>query len=273
MHEYVSFNNRIYLPQQINLSAISSASLYGKGVFTTLAVYNGKPFLWEKHWKRIAENAKRLSIDLSDFSDDLVKQSLSKLIKKNKTSKARIRLTFFDESSGEIWKIKNNRNTSLLITSADLREISESFSLIISKYPVNSCSPLVNVKSCNYLENIVSLQEATEKGVDEAVRINEKGKIVSACLANIFWMKEQKIFTPYLKTGALQGTTRELILENFDILETESDLKEIETADSVFLTSSGIGIVEVKNVDEVFYKSSETFRAITNFFEKFRNIE
>lgn len=270
MHAFVSFNHRIFHPDQISLHAVSSAALYGKGIFTTVAIYNAQPFLWEKHWKRLIENAERLSINISEFSENLVKKSFQNLIEKNKVVNARARLTFFDESSGEIWKVKNDAKNSLLIMTAELRHNAEKLSLDISPYPVNSQSPLVNVKSCNYLENIYALGKAKEQNFDEAIRLNEKGEIVSACLANVFWIKDEKIFTPSLKTGALRGTTLEFILENFDVFEVESALKEIENADAVFITSAGIGISEVRNIEEIEYKSNQVLERIKKLFDQFR---
>lgn len=269
MHKFVSFNLRLSSPQKINLPAISSAALYGKGIFTTLAVYGGKPFLWEKHWKRLVENAALLSINLSEFPEDSVKNELLDIIKKNEISNARARLTFFDESSGEIWKVKNNRETSLLITTADFRVISESLSLTVSPYPVNTRSPLINVKSCNYWENLLAFQKAAGDGFDEAIRLNERGEIASACLANIFWVKDGRIYTPSLKTGALAGTTREFVLENFTVYETEVILEEIKNAASVFLSSAGIGIVKVKNYEQIFYESDENLSRLENLFREF----
>lgn len=270
MHEFVSFNHRISHPQQISLRAVSSVALYGKGVFTTVAVYHGQPFLWGKHWQRLTENAVRLSINIADFSEDSVKKSFQNLIEKNNVINARARLTFFDESSGELWKTGNEAKTSLLIMTADLRNVAGKLSLDVSPYPVNSRSPLVNVKSCNYLENIYAARHAGEKGFDEAIRLNEKDEVVSACLANVFWIKDEKVFTPSLTTGALGGTTREFIMENFDIFETDSMFTEVEKADAVFLSSAGIGIAEVKNIGKLKYKSTAVFGKIKKLFDQFK---
>jgi 4-amino-4-deoxychorismate lyase len=100
------------------------------------------------------------------------------------------------------------------------------------------------VKSCNYLENILSLEDAKDRGFDEAIRLNEKGEIVSACLANLFWKKDVAIFTPSLETGCLKGTTRGFILENFTVEERKAELIELEKADEIFLTSAGIGVIK-----------------------------
>ncbi len=102
------------------------------------------------------------------------------------------------------------------------------------------------MKSCNYLENILALEDAKAKNFDETVRLNEKGEIVSACMANIFWKKNGAIYTPSLETGCLNGTTREFILENFKVAETKAQLKALKKADEIFLTSAGIGVVNCK---------------------------
>ncbi len=263
-------NNQFLSAENISLSAISSAALYGKGIFTTLAIYNSKSFLWEKHWERLTKNAKKIGIDLSEFSEENVKNSLLEIISKNKIINARARITFFDESASGVWAFETNKKTSLLITTGDLRKIPRNFRLTISRYRINSTSPLVGVKSCNYLENILSFDDAKAKGFDEAVQLNERGEIVSACLANIFWIKNERIFTPDLETGCLKGTTRSLIVENFPVEETKRKLAGLNDAETVFLTSSGLGILKIAEIEKVkFAETSKYFDKIEKFFANF----
>ena len=59
----------------------------------------------------------------------------------------------------------------------------------------------------------MALENAKAKGFDEAIRLNERGEVASACMANVFWIKDKKLFTPDLETGCLAGTTREFIIE------------------------------------------------------------
>lgn len=252
------------------MSAISSAALYGKGIFTTLAIYNSKPFLWEKHWERLTGNAKTIGIDLTEFSEDEIKNSLLQIIAENQITDARARLTFFDESASGIWDFETNKKTSFLITTGDLRKISKDFRLTISPFLVNSTSPLVGVKSCNYLENILALDDAKVKGFDEAIRLNERGEVASACMANIFWIKDEKIFTPDLKTGCLKGTTRSLIMENFPVEETKAKLSELNSAETVFLTSSGLGIVQIAESGKA--KFAESFKKVDEIKEFYADL-
>lgn len=258
MHEFVCFNRKIVQAENASLSPISSAAFYGKGVFTTLAVFDKKPFLWEKNWRRLKENADKLKLDLSDFSEVEIKNSLLETIEKNNFIHGRARITFFDESTGKIWNFDNDKDTSFLITTADSHETRDDFRLTVSPYRVNSKSPLAGVKSCNYLEKILAFDEAKMRGFDEAIQLNERGEIVSACMANVFWLKDEKLFTPSLKTGCLRGTMRGFVMENLEVSEVESDLKVLNEADAVFLTSAGIRIVRVCEFDEKRFEKIES---------------
>jgi branched-subunit amino acid aminotransferase/4-amino-4-deoxychorismate lyase len=273
MHRFASFNQKLRSPDQINLSAASSAAFYGRGVFTTVAIYAQKPFQWEKHWRRLIENAAKIKLNISDFSETDIKNALFETINQNKVENARARITFFDESASGVWSFETNRKTSVLITTADFAETKNDLHLTISPFRVNSKSPLANVKSCNYLENVLALENAKENNFSEAVRVNERGEIAAACMANIFWIKDGEIFTPALETGCLDGTTRSFIAESakeigFEIFIIRTNLQELLKADEVFLTSAGISVASVKKIDEKIFKNETTAKLQKLFSEK-----
>lgn len=268
MHKFISFNLKTILAKHAFLPAISSATFYGKGIFTTVSIYNSKPFQWEKHLQRLNDNAKKIGVDLAEFSAKVVTGALLEIIENNKLANARARLTFFDEASNKIWQTESKRKTSFLITTAEFSAVSGKFGLTVSPFQVNSKSPLVNTKSCNYLENLLALEDAKGKGFDEAVLLNERGEIVSASMANVFWIKKGKIFTPNLQTGCLDGTTRNFVLENFPVKETIANLAELKKADEIFLTSAGIGIAKVKSFDEKILSDEITSSVKDEFFRR-----
>ncbi len=267
MHDLVSFNYQITSPSEINLSPVTSIALYGKGIFTTIAISGLKPFLWKKHWRRLKRNANVIGLELSRFDEDDVMAELCKLLHHNETQCGRARITFFDESHSKIWNYGNRTKTSLLIQTSKFVEVNKRFHVDVSDFRVNSASPLSGIKSCNYLDNLIAFENAKSKGFDEAVRLNERDEVVSACMANIFWVKDTKLFTPALETGCLAGTTREWILENQEVNQTLASLKRISDADEIFLTSAGIGlrasgIGEVKTMTNempIFSKLKKTF--------------
>jgi branched-subunit amino acid aminotransferase/4-amino-4-deoxychorismate lyase len=267
MHQFVSFNHQIRPASETNLSALSSASLYGRNIFTTCAIYHSEPFLWEKHWRRLTENAERIGLDLSECSEETVRNSLANIIRENSVVEGRARLTFFDESPGRLWSFESEKKTSLLITTGDVKEISE-IKLTVSPFRINLDSPLRNLKSGNYLEYLLALEEAHQRGFNEAIRLNQRGEIVSGCLSNIFWLKGQRIYTPGLKTGCLAGTTREFLLENFDIFEVEATFEVLNEAEMMFLSSAGIGIKEIESLGNRKFEPSEKFSQLRSEFLK-----
>lgn len=220
----------------------SNAALYGKGVFTTIAVRGGHPMLLEKHIDRLWFDAARIGIDLSHTGDGDLRQKINAAAGRAKDG--RLRVTIFDETNDERWGGDGTPQLSMEIIAGDRRPQS-ALRLAVSPYAVNTSSPLAGIKSCNYLEGLLALEEARVRGYDEAVRLNEKGEITAACLANIFWRSEGRLYTPSLQTGCLAGTTRELLLETVSAAEVEAGTEALERAEAIYLTSAGLGIVAV----------------------------
>lgn len=245
MHNLVFFDRQLVSAREASLPALATSSLYGKGIFTTIAIYDGKPFLWEKHWRRLRENAEKLNIDLESHSKESTRKAFDELIASNSVIDGRARVTFFDEAPSEIWPFYGERKTSLLITTANRRAIFQNFKVGASLSPIQSASKLHSIKTCNYLDNILALEEARARGFDEAIRLNEAGEVASACMANVFWLLDGKLFTPRLRTGCLPGTTREFVLENLECEQVEELSDKLHRAEAIFLTSAGLGVVRV----------------------------
>jgi branched-chain amino acid aminotransferase len=242
MHLQVRLNGSLE-PDGTDGDPASSAMLFGRGVFTTIAARDFTPFLWEKHWRRLYANAEKLRIPFDKGSGEKLLETLNALLVRSGVKNGRIRVTLFDESPSEIWSGGDGPKTSVSILIAEKRNAPESFKVASSPYTVNSASPLAGVKSCNYLEHLMAYEEARGRGLDEAIRINERGHVASACMANLFWEQNGKLFTPSLSTGCLPGTTREFVLENFECEEVESGIKVLGPADRIFLTSAGLGVL------------------------------
>ncbi len=223
----------------------TASALYGKGIFTTVAIRDGQPFLWQKHWRRLHNNAKTVGINLSEHSEQDVSDQLTVSIKNNGIINGRARLTFSDESPSPIWTTESSAKTSLHIITGELRPLPDEFRLTLSPFTVNSRSPLAGVKSCNYLENLLAVEEAKKRGFHEAVRVNELGFITGGCMSNVFWLKDEVLYTPGLPTGCLPGTTREFVLENVECREIEVGIEELNKADAIYMTSAGLSICKV----------------------------
>jgi 4-amino-4-deoxychorismate lyase len=257
MHPVIYLNKTMVEATKARVAPVSSAMLYGRGVFTTVAIYNSQPFLWPSHWQRLAAHAKRLDIDHTGCTEKSVGDALRKLIAFNQVKEGRARVILLARSGRDIWKTKTPgaKKTDLLIMTGDSQKVSQNgLSLAVSPYRVNTFSPLSGIKSLNYLDHVLSWEEAQSRDFDEAVVLNERGEIVSATTANLFWAKNGTIHTPTLSTGALAGITRECVIDIANkhfipLLEGIYEMPDLTDADEIFLTSSSLGVAPVTTFD------------------------
>lgn len=239
------------------VAPVSSAMLYGRGVFTTVAIYNGRPFLWPDHWRRLTDHADKLNVNHSGCTAENVGQAITKLAAVNQVDEGRARIILLARSGRDFWKSKTTggRKSDLLIMTGDAQKVRQAgLSLAVSPYRVNTMSPLAGIRSLNYLEQVLSWEEAQTREFDEALLLNERGEIVSATMANIFWTREGNLHTPALSTGAIAGITRNAVIELahkqfIPVIEGVFELGDLVEADEIFLTSSSIGVALVTTFD------------------------
>jgi branched-subunit amino acid aminotransferase/4-amino-4-deoxychorismate lyase len=239
------------------VAPVSSAMLYGRGVFTTVAIYDSNPFLWSKHWQRLTTHAARLDIDHTGCTEKGVGDAMKKLIAFNQVRDGRARVIMLARSGRDTWRTKasSGKKTDLLIMTGDPPKAPPNgLSLAVSPFRTNTVSPLTGVKSLNYLSNVLAWEEAQSRDFDEAVVLNERGEIASATTANLFWVKDGTVHTPTLSTGAMAGVTRECVIDLaskhfIPLLEGVYEIGDLTDADEIFLTSASLGVAPVTTFD------------------------
>ncbi|HKC65965.1 MAG TPA: aminotransferase class IV [Pyrinomonadaceae bacterium] len=258
---------------------VSAVSLYGRGVFTTIAIYEGHPFLWDEHWSRLSEHAARVRVDISELEKEVVRALLAQLIEANHVKDGLARISLVATADDRFWNMKraDERKTDLLIMTGEAQAVSEDgMTLTVSPYRANTLSPLAGLKSINYLEHILAREEARSRDFDEAVTLNERGEIVSATMANIFWVADGHVHTPALHVGALAGTTRARVIElahelSIPLVEGVYELSDLSDANEIFLTSASQGIQIVTTFD--FHRYTITVGSIAlRLHEAFRQL-
>lgn len=256
MHPVIYLNKVMLEATKARVAPVSSAMLYGRGVFTTVGVYDSKPFLWPRHWQRLKDHAKKLSVDVGGMNEQNVGEALTKLIAVNQVTNGRARVILLARSGRDAWKPKDGgRKTDLLIITTDPQKIpAAGMSLAVSPHRFNTFSPLIGIRSLNYLEQVLSWEEAQHRDFDEAVMLNERGEVVSATMANIFWVKDGTLHTPSLSTGAIAGITRGAVIELAEkqfipVIEGVFELSDLADADEILLTSASVGVARVTTFD------------------------
>jgi branched-subunit amino acid aminotransferase/4-amino-4-deoxychorismate lyase len=128
MHAQIIHNDHLLELAKAHLPALTSTTLYGRGVFTTLAVYRGQPFLWPQHWLRLVDHAERCGVRFGHFDQVTVGRALSELIRENKVEEGRARITLLTRAVRGVWKERaggGGTETDLLIMTGDARPAPE----------------------------------------------------------------------------------------------------------------------------------------------------
>jgi len=256
VHAIIYLNKSMVEATKARVAPVSAAMLCGRGAFTTVAIYNNRPFLWPDHWERLADHAGRLGISCEGLEEKSVGLALQKLISVNRVSEGRARVMLLARSSRHVWQVNSPgpRKTDLLIMTGERQKAPSGVSIAVSPFRLNTFSPLTGIKSLNYLDHVLSWEEAHARDFDEAVMLNERGEIVSATMANIFWVKDGTVHTPALSAGALAGTTRSCVIklakEHFiPLIEGVYGMPDLTDADEIFLTSAGLGVAMITTFD------------------------
>ena len=257
VHPVIYLNKTMVEATKARVAPVSSALLYGRGVFTTLAIYDTNPFLWSRHWQRLTAHAAKLDIDHTGCTEKGVGDALKKLIAVNGVRDGRARVILLARSGRDLWKTKmaGGKKTDLVIMTGDPPKAPPNgMSLAVSPYRTSTFSPLTGIKSLNYLSNVLAWEEAQSRDFDEAVVLNERGEISSATTANLFWVKNGTVHTPALSTGAVAGVTRECVIDIagkhfIPLLEGVYEMSDLTDADEIFLTSSSLGVAPVTTFD------------------------
>jgi len=278
VHPVIYLNKSMVEATKARVAPVSSAMLYGRGVFTTVAIYDANPFLWSKHWQRLTTHAAKLDIDHTGCTEKGVGDAMRKLIAFNQVQDGRARVIMLARSGRDTWRTKpsGGKKTDLLIMTGDPPKAPPNgLSLAVSPFRINTFSPLTGIKSLNYLTNVLAWEEAQSRDFDEAVVLNERGEIASATTANLFWVKDGTLHTPALSTGAMAGVTRECVIDVaskhfLPLLEGVYEMSDLTDADEIFLTSAALGVAPVTTFDFRRYAvdAGSVTAVITNAFAR-----
>jgi branched-chain amino acid aminotransferase len=268
------YNNNFFRVGMTVIRADNCGLRYGDGLFETMRMHEGKILNVDFHFERFFQGMKMLQFDIpEDYSSEFFIERVNELLLKNSISKnARIRLMIF-RSEGNIFDVENNFPNYIIETSSLPEKIAlNENGLVVDIFPdaKKSCDRFSNLKSNNYLPFVLAAKFAQKNKLDDAILLNAFGRICESSIANIFLLKNNKIYTPPLSEGCVAGVTRRSIVETFSlkkfsIEEKKLSVDDIFHSDEIFLTNSIQPIRWVKNFRGKVYgseKVQEIFRSV-----------
>ncbi len=256
---WVYLNDKFVPQEEAVVSVFDHGFLYGDGVYETLRAYRGWVFQFAEHLARLERSASRIQLHLPVSRErlaGLVRESLSR----NQLQEAYLRITV-SRGAGEIGLDPALcKSPTLVIITRPFQPYPESLytegvSVIVAKTRRNLPEALPpQVKSLNFLNNILAKMEAKAAGAHEALMLNHRGDVTEGTTSNIFAVQGGRLRTPSVECGILEGITRGLVLQLASELgipseETRLTVEDLLRAEECFLTNTTQEVLPVTQVN------------------------
>ncbi len=252
-------DGKIQPVNQAKISILDHGFLYGDGIFEGIRFYNNKAFLLTPHLQRLDDSAKAIALE-HPYTHKEMSKIINRLIQHYPEKDGYIRLIITRGKGALGINPEHCQNPQLVIIIDRLQLVnsqvtSKGAQLIIAatrRLTADGLDP--RIKSLNYLNAILAKIEANHANADEAIMLNQSGKVCEGSADNIFIVKNKQIFTPPVSDGALSGITRELIMQlaeqqGIHVIQQSLGAYDLYTADECFLTGTGAEMIPVSTID------------------------
>lgn len=255
----IHLDGKLVPESEAKVSVFDHGLLYGDGCFEGIRIYNGRVFRLTEHLERLYESARSICLTIPISIEEMEKATVE-TVAANKLRDGYIRLVITRGvgslglnpyqcpkpgiiiiASGITLYPKDRYETGLnLITCATRRPATAALS--------------PQVKSLNYLNNIMAKIEAIQAGCEEGIMLNEQGYVAECTGDNVFVLKRGQVYTPTIASGALNGITRMAVIEvmremGLVVHEVTMTRHDIYTADECFLTGTAAEVIPAVQYD------------------------
>ena len=245
---------------EASISVFDHGLLYGDGVFEGIRIYNKRIFLLEEHIDRLFDSAQAIALEIPLSREELI-DAVVKSCEINKLADGYIRLVITRGKGTLGLNPYHCKKAEVIIITAEIqlypKELYEKGLKVITAGTVRNHPEAVNprIKSLNYLNNVLAKIEAINAGCLECIMLNYKGEVAEASGDNIFIVKGNRLYTPPSCCGALEGITRNKVIElavraGYEVKESPMARYDLYTADEFFLTGTAAEIISVVEMDK-----------------------
>jgi branched-chain amino acid aminotransferase len=248
----VFHNDEVKPVEKTRWSPGQAGLICGWGLFTTVRIVRGEAFAYERHWRRLEKDAALIRLPLT-YTGTRVRVQLQELIRTNRVKEGCARIYLVWNTVGSWKSDEKMAEVDLVIATADLPHYPEMVRLALREHGRHAASPLAGVKTISWLDSVWAAEEAKREGYDEVVLLNERGEVAECTAANIFAVRNDKVITPPLSSGCLEGVTRGVLMEiaaeaGTTVVEQAMRPEDLYAADEVFITSTNRNVIGVKEI-------------------------
>jgi branched-chain amino acid aminotransferase len=277
MPEVIYINGSFFTPDKAVISVMDYGFLFGYSLFETMRAYTRKVFCLDEHMSRLCTSAEQLGIKIDPT---ILSRAVYDTIVANRVSNARVRLVV-TLGEGSITPDPKSCSTPNIIVFAreyhpyPVAVYRKGWRVMVSSIRRNKNSELTDIKSSNYLENLLIKQEALKKGLDDAVILNNDGLVAEASSSNVFIVQDGILKTPTSNSGILPGITRAQVMKiatasGIPVQETQITLDELLRSSEVFLTNSMIELMPIVEINGQQIDNGWPGKITTLLSEKYR---
>lgn len=282
MEPKVYINGKLYPKDEAKISVFDHGLLYGDGVFEGIRCYNGNVFKFSEHIDRLYDSARAISMEIQLTKDEL-KDAVINTLKANNLKDSYIRL-IVTRGVGKLGLNPFNCSKSQIIIITDFiqlysKELYEKGldAIIVATIRNHSNALNPNIKSLNYLNNILAKIECINAGATEGIMLNKDGYVAEGTGDNIFIVKNNEVLTPHTSAGILIGITRNVVMElakeaGMTVREEQLTRNDLYNADECFLTGTAAEIIPVVNIDGRKIASGEPGKVTLSLLKKYQEL-
>lgn len=274
---YIVFNGQLISADQVSVSVQSRGLMYGDGCFESFRAYKGKFLKLEEHFNRMIAGVRYLGLEVHFGFEDF-KHKLIELLEINglMDKDALLRVQCWREGKRGYFTISKAASWIAIITPID--EVDRVLKLAtVSVRAIPSVALERKYKLSNGLNYIQAAREAHTLGANDALMLTMDGYISETTVANLFWLKDDIIFTPSEDCDLLPGVTRNLLIElirnqiGYSLRVDKFKVEHIKDAEAVWTTNSIKEIVPVSSIDEAVFDPSHHFiQSLSKHFESYK---
>jgi branched-chain amino acid aminotransferase len=271
------------LPEnEAKISVFDHGLLYGDGIFEGIRFYNGRVFRLDQHLDRLWDSATAIWLTIPITREEM-QSALLETIRQNELKDGYVRLVVTRGVGNLGLNPESCRRPSVIIIAASIALYPEELyqrGLDVITCGTRRPSPAAlspQVKSLNYLNNIMAKIEAQQAGAGEGLMLNEQGYVAECTGDNIFIIKRGQLLTPPISSGGLRGITREVVMEiaaefGMPAHEVEMTRYDIYTAEEFFLTGTAAEIIAAVSLDKRLIGTGKPGPITAKFIARFREL-
>ena len=255
----VNINGKISKAADAKISVFDRGFLFGDSVYEVVRTYEGIPLLLNEHLRRLWHSAAKIDMPIR-FSQEHIIREINTTLGELGVQSAYVRIMVTRGESPPFLDPSLSGPNNLIIIAREFKEnpkdwYERGINVIISNIERTSIKAFdPNIKSGNYLNNVMAYMTAKKEGAFDAVMLNSLGHITEGTTSNIWMVKDNKVYTPPLSSGLLDGITRKTILvlaKKSGLIVEQKNLTpdDLINADEAFLTATTKEVVPIARVN------------------------